>query len=188
VNQTRKGNYVLLRITLTEVQAYCRQTMLGGEYGLLNRTNYHPNPDWFATSVLPLNNSGPPDPCTTSWPYHKPCTTSWSYHKLCATSWSYHKPCTTSWSYHKPCTTSWSYHKPCTTSWSYARCLGLTHTPARCFGPVIRLDFSLTLRTTLPNIEVLLTTSPNIEFLLKALFAPSICFPLLLSQTPCTVP
>merc|ERR1712005_58046 len=25
---------------------YCRQTLIGGNYGLLNRTNYEPNPDW----------------------------------------------------------------------------------------------------------------------------------------------
>ena len=27
--------------------SYCRQTMLGGSYGLLNRSTYEPNPDWY---------------------------------------------------------------------------------------------------------------------------------------------
>merc|ERR1712232_403865 len=31
---------------------YCRQTLIGGSYGLLNRTNYEPNPDWYAGKLF----------------------------------------------------------------------------------------------------------------------------------------
>ena len=31
---------------------YCRQTLLGGNYGLLNRTNYQPNPDFYISQLF----------------------------------------------------------------------------------------------------------------------------------------
>jgi len=31
---------------------YCRQTLIGGNYGLLNRTNYEPNPDWYVGKLF----------------------------------------------------------------------------------------------------------------------------------------
>ena len=48
-------------------QGYCRQTLIGGNYGLLNTTTYHPNPDFYTTllwhrlmgaRVLPLVREG----------------------------------------------------------------------------------------------------------------------------------
>ena len=32
--------------------AFCRQTLLGGYYGLLNRTTYEPNPDWYVAKLF----------------------------------------------------------------------------------------------------------------------------------------
>ena len=31
--------------------AYCRQTLVGGDYGLLNRTNFSPNPDYYVAAL-----------------------------------------------------------------------------------------------------------------------------------------
>ena len=30
---------------------FCRQTLVGGNYGLLNRTTFSPNPDWFVSKL-----------------------------------------------------------------------------------------------------------------------------------------
>ena len=31
---------------------FCRQTLIGGNYGLLNRTTAHPNPDFFIAQLF----------------------------------------------------------------------------------------------------------------------------------------
>lgn len=34
-----------------DTKTYCRQSLIGGNYGLLNTTTYHPNPDYYRLSA-----------------------------------------------------------------------------------------------------------------------------------------
>ncbi|GKC35454.1 heparanase-like protein 1 [Tanacetum coccineum] len=38
---------------LFDIKTYCRQTLIGGNYGLLDTTTFVPNPDYYSTIVIP---------------------------------------------------------------------------------------------------------------------------------------